>query len=169
MKSLINKTTYIKGWLHEAGMNWDQDEARTLQRHYVRPGWNAIHIKCTKHFILSYPSFLFFSTAVTFALIWNLLHEFEKSNFFRSDISFFVFFRHHFISETLLCENNTPFLHTRPLMQCPISSKTQTGLNIFAMKCRPGPKLTRSFFSVHPAKEVVPVWVEILYRSHVIR
>ena len=42
---------------------------------------------------------------------------------------------------------------------------------VFGITCRPGPKLTRSdiFVSVYLPKRVVPVWVEFLYRSHVIR
>ena len=63
------------------------------------------------------------------------------------------------------------FAHARPLTQCSVGTKIQTGLKMFAITCRPGPKLTRSeiFVSVYLSKRVVPVWVEFLYRSHVIR
>ena len=63
------------------------------------------------------------------------------------------------------------FAHARSLTQCSVGAKTQTGLKIFAITCRPGPKLTRSeiFGSVYLPKRVAPVWVEFLYRSHVIR
>ena len=36
------------------------------------------------------------------------------------------------------------FAHARPLTQCFVGTITQTGLKIFAITCRPGPKLTRS-------------------------
>ena len=49
--------------------------------------------------------------------------------------------------------------HARRLTQCSVGTKTQTGLRIFAITCRPGPKLTRSeiFVSVYLPKRVVPV------------
>ena len=63
------------------------------------------------------------------------------------------------------------FAQARLLMQCSMGTKTQTVLKIFATTCRPGPKLTWSeiFVSVYLPKRVIPVWVEFLYRSHVIR
>ena len=51
------------------------------------------------------------------------------------------------------------FAHARPMTQFSVGTKTQTGLKMFAITCRPGPKLTRSeiFVSVYLPKRVVPV------------
>ena len=58
--------------------------------------------------------------------------------------------------------------HTAPYAQ---AQKLRPVWKVFAITCRPGPKLTRSeiFVSVYLPKRVVPVWVDFLYRSRVIR
>ena len=82
---------------------------------------------------------------------------------------FFLLSFRHFESTAYFCVCQTAdaVLRTRRHK----SEKLWPVWKVFAITCRPRPKLTRSeiFVSVYLPKRVVPVWVDFLYRSRVIR
>ena len=142
----------LGGWLHESGMSSDRDEVRLLQRHYMRPGrksrvitWDRLEM----HWQLKV-----FDIQSTFSMLhigrWPF--RYEPNHYGRSSTAGHVFrnvsfcngmcytFKFFSCFPFAIWEQLETFAHARPLMQCSVGTKTQTGLKIFAITCRPGPK-----------------------------
>ena len=166
-----------RGWLRETGMNSDRDEVRSLQRHYMRPRRKSAVITWDRHEMRRQLNVFHISRTFSILHIGRWPFHYEPNNHGRSSTAGDVFRNVSFCNG--VCYTFTAFLppalqtfaHTRPLTQCSVGTKTRTGPKFFAITCCPGPKLTRSeiFVSVYLPKQVVPVWVQFLYRSHVIR
>ena len=147
-------------------ITWDRDESRE---------WlHEIGMKCVgnwKSFVYKVRLASCTLAAVHFATSQTIMdvHQLQKMCFVMlvsvtACVIFFLLSFRHFESTTnfFACQTADAVLR---------GHKNSTGPKIFAITCRPGPKLTRSeiFVSVYLPKRVVPVWVEFLYRSHVIR
>ena len=164
-------------------MNSDRDEVRSLQRHYMRPGRKSQVIKWDRHKMRR--QLKVFHIQSTFSLLhigrWPFRHEPNHPG--RSSTARYVFrnvsfcngmcytFKYFSSILSAILRAMQTFAQARPLTQCSVGTKTQTGLKIFVLTCRSGPKLIRFeiFASVCLPKQFVPVWVEFLYRSRVIR
>ena len=164
-------------------MNSDRDEVRSLQRHYMRPGRKSRVITWDRHEMRRQLKVFHIQSTFSMLHIGRWPFRYEPNHHGRSSTAghvfrnvsfcngmFYTFKCFSWFTSAILRALQT-FAQARPLTQCSVGTKTQTGLKIFAITCLPGPKLTCSeiFVSVYLPKRVVPVWVEFLYRSYVIR